>query len=57
MALKLCAFYRTFIFYLEEIRIAKGRGQAEDVVPLGVLRNGLHDGPVDDDEVLWRGFH
>ena len=40
--------------HLEEIRVPERRGETEDVVPLGVLGDCLHDGAVDDDEVLRR---
>lgn len=37
---------------LEEVRIAERRAQTEDVVPLRVLRDRLHDGTVNDDQML-----
>lgn len=40
--------------HLEEIGVPEGGGEAENVVSLGVLGDGLHDGAVDDDEVLGR---
>ena len=43
--------------HLEEVGVPESGGEAEDVVPLGVLWDGLHDGAVDDDEVLGRGLH
>ena len=43
--------------YLEQICVPEGRRQTEDVVPLGVLRDRLHDCAVDDDQVLRSGLH
>lgn len=34
---------------LEQVGVSESRAQAEDVVTLGVLGNGLHDGSVDND--------
>ena len=42
---------------LKEVGVAEGGAQAEDEVALRVLRNGLHDGAVDDDEVFGRRLH
>lgn len=42
---------------LEQVRIAEGRAQTEDVVPLRVLRNRLHDRAVHDDQVLRGGLN
>ena len=39
---------------LKEVGVAEGGAEAEDEVALGVFGNGLHDGAVDDDEVLGR---
>jgi hypothetical protein len=43
--------------HLEEIGVPEGGREAENVVSLGVLGDGLHDGAVDDDEVLGRRLH
>jgi hypothetical protein len=43
--------------HLEEVGVPKGGGEAENVVSLGVLGDGLHDGAVDDDEVLGRRLY
>lgn len=42
---------------LEEVGVTESRAQAEDEVALRVLRDGLHDGAVDDDEVLGCRLH
>ena len=42
---------------LEQVGVTERRAQAEDVVPLGVFGDGLHDGPVHDDEVFGRRLH
>ena len=41
---------------VEEVGVAEGGRQAEDVVPLGVLGNRLHQTGVDEDEVARTGF-
>ena len=40
--------------HLKEVRITKGCAQAEDVVSFWVFRNGLHDGAINDNQVLGR---
>lgn len=39
---------------LEEVGVAESGAQTEDVVPFRMLRNGLHYGTVDDDEMFRR---
>jgi len=34
--------------HLEEIGVTKGRAEAENVVSFWVLRDGLHDGAIND---------
>ena len=41
---------------LEQVRVAEGRAEAEDVVPLRMLRYRLHDRTVDDDQMLRGGL-
>ena len=38
--------------YLEKVRVAERGAQAEDEVALRMLRDGLHDGAVHDDQVF-----
>lgn len=42
---------------MEEISVPEGGAQTEDVVALGMLRNGLHDRPVNDDQMFGRCLH
>ena len=42
--------------YLEEIGVAERRAETKDKVSLRMLRNWLHDGTVDDDEMFGRGL-
>jgi hypothetical protein len=42
--------------YLEEIGISERCAETKDEVTLRMLGYGLHDGPVDDDEMLGCGF-
>lgn len=42
---------------LEQVRVPERRAQTEDVVPLRVLRNRLHDRAVHDDQVLRGGLN
>lgn len=37
---------------LEQVGVTERRAQAENVVPLGMFRDGLHDGAVHNDEVF-----
>ena len=43
--------------YLEEVSISECGWEAEDEISFRVFRDGLHDGPVHDDEVLRGGLH
>lgn len=43
--------------HLEEISISERCAQAEDEVPLGMFGYWLHDGAIDDDQVLGSGFY
>ena len=42
---------------LEKVGVAESGAETEDEVALRMLGNGLHDGAVDDDQVLGRGLH
>jgi hypothetical protein len=42
--------------YLEEIDISERCAETKDEVTLQMLKYGLNDGPVDDDEMLGCGF-
>lgn len=42
---------------LEEVGVTEGRAETKDVIPFGVFWYGLHDGTVDNDEVLGRSFN
>ena len=43
--------------HLKEVGVAKGRAQTKDEISLGMFGYGLHDGTIDDDQVLGSSFH